>query len=177
MDDKRNTDNAWIETLAMVYADKHDLLHRLNIVSLEPADLEVLWMPVSPSIPLRHSQIKTLELVCSVSRRQHAQCRQVAELSGAHWDSVQAVAPPTNDIIKPPTPVIDDAPPVPAAPVPVVEVPPAPKVSVAAIDVEPERKLSVAAPTSDEVGCRVHPLDKCVVIVLVNDCLPASKDS
>ena len=64
MDDKRNTDNAWIETLATVYADKHDLLHRLNIVSSEPMFMEAEWVQVRHDVShLRSSQLHFLKAV------------------------------------------------------------------------------------------------------------------
>ena len=65
VDDSRNTDNAWFETVATHY---HDHLHKaFHKILFKTADssLQFVWREVTPELPLRQSHLDFVKQVCA----------------------------------------------------------------------------------------------------------------
>ena len=64
MDDARNTDNAWLETVATLYHDRDNkIFHKLDLESHDK-DILVRWMDVSAPLVLRRLHTKFILEAC-----------------------------------------------------------------------------------------------------------------
>ena len=64
MEDTRNTDNAWFETLATNYHDdKGTVLHRITPEARDPT-LQFVWMEATAELPVRNTHHSFVKEVC-----------------------------------------------------------------------------------------------------------------
>jgi transient receptor potential cation channel subfamily M protein 2 len=62
VDDKRNTDNAWVETTCFNFHDNESLFHRLKLKSIDPS-LQLEWVVLQKGICARANHNDYLERV------------------------------------------------------------------------------------------------------------------
>ena len=77
VDDARNTDHAWFETLATHYHDeKSEALHQLQFKAAEQG-VQLRWVEADPSLPMRSSHLEFIEKACTscVPCRDSVRCR------------------------------------------------------------------------------------------------------
>ena len=63
MDDRRNTDNAWVETLVTSYHDQDNLFHKLKLTCTEEPHLTVEWVSLTQDVVVRPNHHDFLKLV------------------------------------------------------------------------------------------------------------------